>query len=251
LNDADGRKIGEMILLTDISHEINHAWHTLQVAATSMVGAAAVLVFFFYWLVGRIGQRLSEDEELLQKLATHDGLTNLYNHNTFYVMLEDELIRSARYTHPLSLLMIDIDYFKKVNDNYGHQSGDMVLSEMASRLVQQKRGIDRVCRYGGEEIAVLLPQTDAKGAAVIAERLRRTVADKAFVIQGGKTIEVTVSIGIATFPIDADTVQSLVNEADKALYMAKDAGRNCVCQLAKQPENSDTNNAADGQESPL
>lgn len=172
-----------------------------------------------------------EKEALVQELnelATRDGLTGLYNHRTFYTMLEDEIVRSRRFDRPLSILMIDIDHFKQVNDSYGHQAGDIILRDLSSLLQRQARTIDRVCRYGGEEIVVILLETDSASAPTIAERLRASVERESFAIGSSRELHITVSIGVATFPTQADSTESLVSIADQALYAAKEGGRNRV-----------------------
>jgi diguanylate cyclase (GGDEF)-like protein len=163
-----------------------------------------------------------------EERASHDGLTGLYNHRTFYSLLNDEIVRTQRYKHPLSLLMLDIDRFKRVNDTHGHQAGDAILKGLSDLLGKQARATDRVCRYGGEEITVILPETEAAAAMIIAERLRAAVERQSFDIDGGKTVGITVSIGVATYPQPVDTMEQLVKAADTAMYAAKQGGRNRV-----------------------
>lgn len=175
-----------------------------------------------------MAERLEKNEATLQALAARDGLTGLYNHRTFYTMLDDELARARRFERPLSLLMLDIDHFKRVNDTHGHQAGDVVLKGLSKLLGRLARAVDRVCRYGGEEIAIILPETGLDGAACIADRMRAAVEAEAFEFGHGTSIRVTVSIGVASWPTHADNAQSLVAAADSALYTAKQAGRNRV-----------------------
>lgn len=175
---------------------------------------------------------LAEKEVLVQSLnefATHDGLTGLYNHRAFYALLEDELARAQRFNRrPVSLLLLDIDHFKRVNDTQGHLAGDAVLKGLGELLSRQARAIDRVCRYGGEEITVILPETDLETAANVAERMRAAVDAQLFEFNGGVPLRITVSIGVASFPEHADNVQALVAAADAAMYIAKQSGRNRV-----------------------
>lgn len=174
---------------------------------------------------------LAEKETLVQKLnefATRDGLTGLYNHRAFYKLLEDELARAQRFNRPVSLLLLDIDHFKHVNDTHGHLAGDAVLKGLSELLTRQARAIDRVCRYGGEEITVILPETDLDVAVNIAERLRAAVEAQPFDVNAGAPLHITVSIGGASFPAHADSAQALVGAADAALYAAKQDGRNRV-----------------------
>lgn len=172
-------------------------------------------------------RKLIEDE--LRDMAIHDGLTGLYNHKYFYTLLEEELPRADRYHHDVSLLMLDIDNFKNLNDSYGHRSGDAVLHTLSKRLLERVRGTDWVCRYGGEEIAILLPETDFSTAKNIAESLRVLVEQQAFSIEGDQQVKVTTSIGVSTYPQHAKTPSALVSAADQALYKAKEMGRNRVC----------------------
>lgn len=170
--------------------------------------------------------RLEADQAALEQLAMHDGLTGLYNHHTFYVLLGDELARAQRFTRPVSLLLLDADHFKRVNDTRGHLAGDAVLKGLSELLRRQARAIDRVCRYGGEEIAVILPETELDAAASFAERLRTAVAAQPFDVDAGAPLRITVSIGVASWPTHADGVEALVAAADTAMYAAKQDGRN-------------------------
>ena len=166
----------------------------------------------------------------LARLAIIDGLTQLYNHTHLFKRLEDEFLRASRYGKPLSFLMLDIDFFKRINDRHGHRIGDRMLYQMAELFRAGVRQIDIVGRYGGEEFAVILPETDRGDALVTAERLRAAVERQAFEVgQEGEPLGVTVSIGTATFPSEkVRRVEDLVEEADRRLYEAKSAGRNSI-----------------------
>lgn len=186
----------------------------------------------------KLRHSLAEKDRLVQRLndlATHDGLTGLYNHRTFHKLLEDELARAKRFGRPLSLLMLDVDLFKRVNDAHGHLAGDALLKGLSDLLVKQARAIDRVCRYGGEEFTVILPETGADGATGIAERLRAAVEERLFDIGNGRAAGVTVSVGVVTYPVHADLPDKLIDAADNALYAAKQAGRNRVARYAPMP----------------
>lgn len=161
--------------------------------------------------------------------ADLDGLTQIHNRRHFDKRLQDEVNRHARYAQPLSLMMLDIDHFKKINDTYGHQAGDTVLKELAAMLCSALRTTDYVARYGGEEFTMILPHTPEDQAGILAERLREKIADFPFVHDGVR-IPVTVSIGLSALysNADADAV-SILHDADKALYQAKHGGRNKVC----------------------
>ncbi len=229
LQDAGNRTVAHMVLIADVSRETNAALDTVYAGGLTALAAGVLLLVFFNWQVQRIGRRIESDAQALEQLATHDGLTGLYNHRTFYTFLEEEVARAKRYRHPLSLLMIDIDHFKQVNDTHGHQAGDAILRGLSERLAEHVRDVDRVFRYGGEEVTAILPDTDA--AFDLAERLRAAVEATPFITGTGKAIGITVSIGTASFPSHADTAQALVSAADTALYAAKRAGRNQVCRF--------------------
>ena len=175
-----------------------------------------------------MAEELEKSRSVLTDLATRDSLTGLYNHREFYALLADELARAQRFNRPVSLLLLDIDYFKRVNDTYGHLAGDAVLKGLGGLLRCHERVIDRVCRYGGEEITVILPETDLETAAHAAERLRTAVEAQPFDINANLLLHITVSIGVASFPVHADNVQALVAAADAAMYAAKKGGRNRI-----------------------
>lgn len=157
-----------------------------------------------------------------------DPLTLLGNRSALDSTLRRELQMAERHHHELSLLMIDVDFFKKINDEYGHHRGDLVLREVAKGIQSACRGSDITFRYGGEEFVVVLGKTDAKGAKIIAERIRQQIANT-HIEYNGKDIGVTVSVGIATRQSGGqEHINDLFDRADKALYIAKNSGRNCV-----------------------
>lgn len=164
----------------------------------------------------------------LQKQAVTDSLTGLANHGYFYRRLREEVQRAKRYKSPLSLLLIDADNFKLVNDRYGHRAGDTVLQALASLLVAQLRDSDIVARYGGEEFGVLLPHTDVEPARVAAERLGEAIRQMSIPSRRG-CLHISVSIGVASLPYHAQSADVLVQKADHALYRAKKAGKDRVC----------------------
>lgn len=163
----------------------------------------------------------------LESLARTDGLTGLMNHRSFQERLTAEIERSKRHKHKLSLMLLDIDHFKSINDTFGHPMGDKVLCQIARTLETQIRSSDVPARYGGEEFAVILPEADLHGAKCIAERIRDAVASLTDVPR-----PVTVSIGVVEFEIGRDTKDKLIARADIALYEAKHGGRNRVCMAA-------------------
>jgi two-component system cell cycle response regulator len=161
----------------------------------------------------------------IERLAVTDGLTGLFNHRHFQEKLAHEFDRLSRFGEAVSLLLIDIDFFKKINDTYGHPIGDSVLRKVAGIVRKTIRTVDIPARYGGEEFAVVLVGTDARGAMKMAERLRKSVADAKF-SAGGDTFSITISIGISTYTKDVKGKEILIERADKALYDAKGSGRN-------------------------
>lgn len=166
----------------------------------------------------------------LYSLAITDSITKLYVHRYFQLRLEEEVARSRRYNSTISLLMCDIDYFKAINDNYGHQQGDAILKEISKILRKNVRNTDIAARYGGEEFAIILPETTQADAKIVAERIRRDVSQCDFpsIIPGQPPLKCSISIGVAGFPLNADNKDQLIQKADSSLYRAKDMGRNKV-----------------------
>jgi diguanylate cyclase (GGDEF)-like protein len=168
-------------------------------------------------------------KDRLEALATTDGLTGLLNRRTLMERVEQEWIRGARYSRPFAFVMIDLDRFKAVNDEYGHQVGDAVLKIAAERLQAGVRPTDQIGRYGGEEFAAVLGETTLAGALTAAERLRRIIAEAPFEVEGIQPLPVTASFGVAaTSDRQVGSVEQLVEAADRALYRAKSEGRNRV-----------------------
>lgn len=165
--------------------------------------------------------------ELTEHLATHDGLTGLVNHREFHRRLQEEVTRALRYARPLSLLMLDIDHFKQINDTYGHLQGDQVLSELGRILRENSRSSDMAARYGGEEFTLLLPELGGEAARSAAERLRAAVEGHPFRLNGSP-VRVTVSVGVASLGGPVGSAPGLLEAADRAMYAAKTAGRNRV-----------------------
>lgn len=163
-------------------------------------------------------------------MAVTDSLTGLHNRRYLDTHMPVLLSRATGRERPLSVVMIDFDHFKRVNDKYGHDGGDDVLREFAVRLRSKIRGLDVMCRYGGEEFAIVLPDTDLAAAAAVAERIREAVAEQPFLLAGGKhQIDMTISIGIAALRLmGGDTVEALFVRTDAALYEAKKKGRNRI-----------------------
>jgi diguanylate cyclase (GGDEF)-like protein len=164
----------------------------------------------------------------IQKLAITDSLTGLYLRRHFLELLDSELKRAEKHKHSLPILMLDLDFFKKCNDSYGHLVGDNVLREIANIIKANIREIDVAARYGGEEFIIALPETDLKGACLVSERIRQHIEKRTFKAYDEK-VKMTVSIGISIFPDLATSIDELIEHSDAALYSAKQAGRNRVC----------------------
>lgn len=170
----------------------------------------------------------SRDFEYQYRLATTDGLTELYNHRYFQEQMIAQIEHCKRYNTQFSLILIDIDFFKKFNDLFGHQSGDAVLRQVAQKLKKNVRAADFVCRYGGEEMGIILPNTDKNEAAFTAQKICQTIAESPFKLANDKESNVTISLGVATYPEDGETSDEVIDKADKSLYSAKKHGRNQV-----------------------
>jgi len=167
----------------------------------------------------------------VQKLAITDGLTKLFNSRHFYDQLEREVDRSNRYRHPLALLLLDIDNFKRYNDTYGHIAGDKVLVEIGETITTCLRTIDSAYRYGGEEFTILLPETSGAEAIKVAERIRVSVAECRFYPGENNEVRVTVSTGV-TQHLPGEATSAFVRRADEAMYSSKQAGKNRVTYLS-------------------
>lgn len=183
---------------------------------------------FFSLKNASLYEALRKEKDKLKEISITDPLTGIYNHNFFYKRLEEEFDRASRYGMPLSVVMMDIDNFKEINDTYGHIIGDRVLKKISNLFKRSMRKSDMIARYGGEEFAEILTYTQKNGAAEEAERLRKLVSELKFE-EEGVDIQVTLSLGVAEYnPDKIANSGELVNRADKALYEAKNAGKNCV-----------------------
>lgn len=191
--------------------------YPLILAVTAFVSALVVKYFI-----------KSRDFEQQYKLATTDGLTELYNHRYFQEQMKRQIENSKRYETEFSMIILDIDFFKKFNDTFGHQAGDAVLRQVAQTLKKNVRATDIVCRYGGEEMSIILPNTGKDVAYSTAEKICQRVSDRKFKLSNDKETSVTISLGVATFPYDGQTASDIIDAADKRLYNAKHNGRNQV-----------------------
>ena len=222
---------------------------TVLIAISYIAAASALLKYYFIW-VGIVDQIIlivltftfmyiikyvikSRDFEHTYKLATTDGLTGLYNHRYFQEQLSISIETARRYKANFSLLLIDIDFFKKFNDTYGHQAGDAVLRQVSDLLKKNVRTSDLVARYGGEEMAIILSNTNEEEAVITANKICKAVASKQFKLSESIERNVTISLGVATFPQHGETSTELIDFADKGLYRAKENGRNQVSIIEK------------------
>ena len=174
-------------------------------------------------------KELKTANERLRELVFKDGLTDLYNHRYFQDLMDHELSRARRYKKPFSLIMFDLDEFKKINDKYGHPVGDIVLKEVSKAIKTTIRDCDFAARYGGEEFAIVLPETELKGAATVAERLRKTVELLAITVNDF-CIHTTISVGVTCYLVSSEKKEKseIISEADIALYNSKNTGRNKI-----------------------
>lgn len=223
---------------------------TVLLAAAYYLGAYYVMSLFNIWIevvvplfvtlltfaISYLAKYLlkSRDFEQQYRLATTDGLTELYNHRYFQDSLKKQIDLAKRYEQEFSLIIADIDFFKKFNDTYGHQVGDAVLKTVAQILKRNTRATDYVCRYGGEEMSIILPQTPKQEAMINAQRICDAVAKTPLKVNSNTEVNITISLGVSTFPQDGETSQKLIECADKGLYYAKEHGRNQVGKVVNE-----------------
>jgi diguanylate cyclase (GGDEF)-like protein len=174
-----------------------------------------------------------ENSQLYERTLTKahkDSLTDLWNHGYFQRIFDEKLYAARGRVSYLSLIMLDIDNFKNYNDTWGHQKGDEILSKISKIVTESSRKIDCVCRYGGEEFAIVLPDASKKDALIIAERIRSTIEQHPFIQEEGRPAQkITVSLGVSSFPENGNNKAELIHAADDALYQAKRSGKNRVC----------------------
>lgn len=194
--------------------------HGLSVVVFELL--VAVTTFGVVWIVSHRVQRILSDQ------ASHDPLTKVLNRRALEEVVNTELSRSLRHNLPMSIIMLDIDHFKRINDSYGHGQGDHVLIQVAEVLTRNTRQYDSVARIGGEEFIILLPDTSIAQAKLMAEKLRRKIAEHDYKVQVNDSIEVTASFGVTERESEKDNWLKILERADNGLYQAKSAGRNTV-----------------------
>ncbi len=176
-------------------------------------------------MAGRVYANANE----LKDMAEHDELTGLYNHRALLRLLDEEVVRCQRYKRAFSFILLDVDNFKEINDTYGHPAGDEAMKQLAIMIKDSIREVDKAARYGGDEIAVILPETEGVEALAMAERIRMGVATQHVLLPGGGIESLKISLGLAGYPGGKDTIRDLIEASDGALYDAKRNGRNTVC----------------------
>lgn len=196
--------------------------------AFSVFGVLFIMVLIVYFIARYFIKDLKLAEQKLYNMATTDALTGIYNRREGFRRIENEAMRAARNKIPLCAIMLDIDHFKRINDTYGHQTGDDVLQGVAGLIKKSLRAFDILCRYGGEEFLMLAVETDIQNAKLLAERIRRLIEEESLNVGAQTRIHVTVSLGVAQFQPN-DSYESVISRADQALYDAKQNGRNRVC----------------------
>lgn len=209
----------------NLGDTFNQMAGAIQKRETELRNLAAVLE----QTVAERTAELRRQNEVLEKMAISDPLTEIYNRRYFFELAEKEIKRSQRYGHPLSVAIVDLDNFKKLNDSFGHLVGDQVLVDFSKLCLESLRGADIFGRYGGDEFIVLMPEADCSAARKTAERLRKLVAEKNWVEGQDDDGSLTISLGVTCYEGDQDlTFDVLISRADKALYLSKQAGRNKV-----------------------
>jgi diguanylate cyclase (GGDEF)-like protein len=215
--------------ITDI--ESAQRWNNILIFMLSTLSLTVLLVIT-YLFIRQLMHKIAQNQSAIKALAVTDELTQLHNRRFFFEKLSQEYSRSIRHKRNMACIMMDIDFFKKFNDTYGHQVGDLVLKRVAQVLQEKARATDTLARYGGEEFVVLLPETDESGAEIFAEKMRRAVEAEVITTDDNQNLQVAISLGVCGLDWEAlsncedETV--IVKYADQALYQAKEMGRNQV-----------------------
>jgi two-component system, cell cycle response regulator len=194
-------------------------------------GALAVMIWFLVAaviLAWGLARTLTRRHDRIAQQALTDPLTGLWNRRHMADTLDREVSRALRFGHEISLIILDVDDFKRINDRLGHLQGDLVLETVADLMGDATRDIDVAARYGGDELALILVETDNEGATIVGERLRERVRDTEVPLRDGGAMGVTISVGVATIPDSAEDLESLVDGADRALLRAKRSGKNQI-----------------------
>ncbi|GEM_PF-631613 len=212
----------------------SHEGEIISMKRLTMLIAFNIILLFTHLISAYLSKNLAEKEQelraLLQKtkeLSVTDGLTNLYNQTHFFLLLKLQLEKSRRYSTPFSLIMFDVDYFKNYNDNHGHIKGSAALRQIGELMRKVSRSADMLAKYGGDEFAVILPNSDKVGAFLAADRLREIVEEEPIIGRESQPSgKLTLSLGISSYPEHGQTVEEILDRADQALFFAKKTGRN-------------------------
>ncbi len=225
-------------LFTIIAFQSFDLWINIAMPLVCLVVTITITFMLKYFLS-------NQDYEKTYALATTDSMTGLYNHRFFQDHMRHSIEQSNRFKHKFSLLLIDIDFFKKFNDTYGHQAGDEVLRQVAKKLKKNVRTVDIVARYGGEEMAIILDRANEEEALIVANKIVKAIADEAYGIADGVFKHVTISCGVSTYPTHGETPSQLIEFSDQGLYRAKENGRNQVGAQydALPPDGGDTDHS--------
>jgi diguanylate cyclase (GGDEF)-like protein len=235
-HEKQGYKLGEVRGGISVSFDISHIKKEMRINKILLIIISlitvSILITIVFIMISRLANKLTIAYKTISLMAVTDELTQLYNRRHFHSCLDEEILRTQRYQNPIGLLMLDIDDFKRVNDNYGHQVGDKVIVEVADIIKFQTRKTDIMARYGGEEMVGILPETDLLDALKCAEKIRQKIQEKVFKLDNGDTFGVTVSIGVTSIRqigiSKKDAAKNIIKMADEALYKAKNSGKNKV-----------------------
>jgi diguanylate cyclase (GGDEF)-like protein len=235
-HEKQGYRIGEIRGGISVTFDVSDTEQKMARNRFGFIGlgvaASLALLGIVLFLISRLAGSLSKAYNTIEKMSITDDLTQVFNRRHFHARLDEEIARARRYDHPVSLLMMDIDHFKTINDRYGHQTGDDVLKAIGSILRSNTRIADIVARYGGEEFVMLLPETQEETARVTADKLRAAIERQSFTSPDRSPIHVTASFGVSSLDMadqnNTDIADRMVKMADDAMYQAKQAGRNRV-----------------------
>lgn len=237
LGQRAGALVTALIILNlGFGNQYLSAPYSPNALATLIVSMLYIGAFFHVYGSRTISYvtRLQQSNEKLQYMATHDPLTGAFNRRAYHATCEQLIHFARRHATPFSILFVDLDHFKRINDTHGHEAGDIVLKAVAGTLTQSIRNSDVLGRIGGEEFSIFLPNTDLSGALLLAESIRRSIEQLMPTIETG-ALKITASIGVAVSHNGDQTMQEIQQQADQAMYVAKNEGRNKVCSLAAVP----------------
>lgn len=226
--DVQGHTVASLLMLANTTFESNVAQRTIVTVGIIIFILAGALLLFFIQQTNKVIHRMSHDENLLKAMASKDPLTNLYTRRIFNEHFKREVLNAKRYQTDVFIILIDVDHFKRVNDNYGHNAGDIVLKKVGELLLSLCRESDLACRFGGEEFVVLVKSGHFKEVKIMAERIRNTIENTPFDVGAEQVLSITISAGIACYTEKTENCLDIISAADEALYRAKNDGRNRI-----------------------